>query len=103
MYGQLFFVKGEMLMSIRVQVILEEEEVARFKSQAKKVSKSLSAWLRDAGKTMIELDHRKEKLLDPQSLEKFFQDCMQREKGVEPDWEEHKKLIIEGYRAGKRE
>ena len=89
-------------MSIKVQVILEEKEAAQFKSQAKKVSKSLSAWLRDAGKKMIELDLHKETLLDPQSLEKFFQECTQREQGVEPDWEEHKRLILEGYRAGER-
>ena len=36
-------------MSVRVQVILNEDEATRFKSQARKESKSLSAWLREAG------------------------------------------------------
>jgi len=35
-------------MSLRVQVILEETEAEKFRSQAKKESKSLSAWLREA-------------------------------------------------------
>ena len=43
-------------MSVRVQVILNEEEAARFKAQAGKESKSLSAWLREAGQKMLEMN-----------------------------------------------
>ena len=43
-------------MSVRVQVMLEEDEAARFRSQSMKESKSLSAWLRDAGRKMLETD-----------------------------------------------
>jgi len=88
--------------SVRVQVILQEEEAARFKAKALKESKSLSAWLRDAGKKMIEMNKQTHPLTDPDSLEVFFKKCNQREHGTEPDWEEHKRLILEGFQAGKR-
>ena len=86
-------------MSVRVQVILKEDEAARFKSQAMKESKSLSAWLRDAGNKMLDIEHSRQSLTDPDSLKKFFQECNQREQGVEPDWEDHKRLILEGFQS----
>jgi hypothetical protein len=89
-------------MSVRVQVILDEEEMARFKSQAMKESKSLSAWLRDAGKKMIELNRRQQRLTDSDSLKQFFRKCNEREDGVEPDWEDHKRLILDSYQAGNK-
>jgi len=89
-------------MSVRVQVILDEEEVSRFKSQAMKESKSLSAWLRDAGKKMIEINRQQRRLTDPDSLNRFFRECDERENGVEPDWEDHKRLILDSYQAGRK-
>ena len=86
-------------MSVRVQVILKEEEAAKFKSQALKESKSLSAWIRDAANKILDLEHRQEPLTNPESLEKFFQQCDARERGREPDWDEHKKLIVEGFQS----
>ena len=87
-------------MSVRVQVILEEEEAARFKSQAARESKSLSAWLREAGRTILDLNRTSEKLTDPDSLKRFFKKCNENEKGAEPDWEDHKRLILDGFKAG---
>ena len=87
-------------MSVRVQVILDEAEAARFKSQAMKESKSLSAWLRDAGHKMIEIKKQQQHLRDANSLKRFFEICDEREKGVEPDWEDHKRLILASYQAG---
>jgi hypothetical protein len=89
-------------MSVRVQVILDEEEMTRFKSQAMKESKSLSAWLRDAGKNMIEINRQQQYLTDPDSLNRFFRKCNERENGVEPDWEDHKRLILDSYQAGSK-
>ena len=86
-------------MSVRVQVILDEEEVARFKSQAQKESKSLSAWLRDAGRKMLETNRQWQSLMDPKSLRRFFDSCNEREEGREPEWEEHKRVILESIRA----
>ena len=89
-------------MSVRVQVILKEEEATRFKSQARKESKSLSAWLRDAGNKMIEISRERRRLTDPDSLKRFFQKCNQLESGIEPDWEDHKRLILDSYQAGNK-
>jgi hypothetical protein len=87
-------------MSTRVQVILEQKEATKFRSQALKESKSLSAWLRDAGKKMLEMNGQAKPLSDPASLKSFFKRCKEREKGFEPDWEDHKGVILEGYRKG---
>jgi hypothetical protein len=89
-------------MSVRVQVILQEDEAARFRSQAMKESKSLSAWLRDAGKKMLDTDQQRQPLTDPTALKSFFQKCSEREKGTEPDWEEHKRLLLDGMRVEHR-
>jgi hypothetical protein len=86
-------------MSVRVQVILNEEEATRFKSQALKESKSLSAWLRDAGNKMREINRQQQHLTDPDSLKRFFQKCNERENGIEPDWEDHKRLVLDSYQA----
>jgi hypothetical protein len=87
-------------MSVRVQVILDEREAARFKSQALKESKSLSAWLRDAGRKMLDVNRQWQTLTDQGSLSKFFQQCNEREQGFESSWEEHKKIILEGFQGG---
>ncbi|MBW2312333.1 MAG: hypothetical protein JRF35_14915 [Deltaproteobacteria bacterium] len=89
-------------MSVRVQVIIDEKEAARFKSQAMKESKSLSAWLRDAGRKMLEMNQEVNSLRSSDALRGFFQVCHDRERGREPEWEEHKTLILEGYQGGSR-
>jgi hypothetical protein len=89
-------------MSVRVQVVLNEQEAARFKSQAQKESKSMSAWLRDAGRKMLETNKQWQSLTDATSLKDFFQKCTERERGKEPDWEEYKKLVLEGMQGPNR-
>jgi hypothetical protein len=88
-------------MSLRVQVILEERDALKFRTQALRESKSLSAWLRDAGKKMLEIE-AEVPLADEDALERFFSRCPEREGGEEPDWEEHKRTIQKGYRRGSR-
>jgi len=87
-------------MSVRVQVILDERESANFKSQALKESKSLSAWLRDAGRKMLDANRQWQKLTDQESLNKFFQQSNEREQGSEPSWEAHKRIILDGFKGG---
>ena len=82
-------------MSVRVQVILGNKEASRFKSQAKKESKSLSAWLGEAGRKMLEENQKRNSLTDPESLEAFFEECNARETGRGPDWEDQKELILD--------
>lgn len=88
-------------MSLRVQVILEEKDAVKFRTRARQESKSLSAWLRDAGKKMLEMGENAP-LIDEESLKRFFAGCREREEGEEPDWEDHKKTIQKGYRRGGR-
>ena len=87
-------------MSVRVQVILDEREAARFKSQAMNESKSLSAWLRDAGRKMLDMNRQWQTLTDKEALKKFFQKSNKREQGLEPSWEEHKRVILDGFQGG---
>ena len=88
-------------MSLRVQVILEERDALKFRSQAIKESKSLSAWLRDAGKKMLETKETAP-WADSESLKLFFKRCREHEKGREPEWEEHKQNILRASRSGDR-
>ncbi|MBW1732057.1 MAG: hypothetical protein JRH08_14045 [Deltaproteobacteria bacterium] len=89
-------------MSVRIQVILEEKEAARFRAKAAKESKSLSAWLRDAGRKMLEME-KNAQLTDEEALRAFFQKSNEREKeGTESDWEEHKKMILDGFSSGQK-
>lgn len=89
-------------MYVRVQVILGEEEAAKFKFQAQKESKALSAWLREAGKKMLKMNQQRESLIHPATLKTFFDKCKQREQGKEPDWEDHRRLILDSMQAGNR-
>jgi hypothetical protein len=89
-------------MSLRVQVILDQKEAARFRSQALKESKSLSAWLREAGRKMLEMKGQAQPLTDPAALTTFFKRCREREKGQEPEWEDHKRIILDGFRRGEK-
>jgi hypothetical protein len=86
-------------MSIRIQVILEEKEALRFRSRAKKESKSLSAWFREAGRKVLEMDGKTQPLSDPKVLKQFFKECREREKDQEPEWEDHKRNILKGFRV----
>ncbi len=84
-------------MSVKVQVILDEEEALRFKRLARREAKSLSAWLRDAGRKMLEEHRRRMSLRDPALLERFFKECDLWQEGREPEWDEHKRLILNGH------
>lgn len=89
-------------MSVRIQIILNEEDATKFKSEAMKESKSLSSWLRDAGRGALE---RKKggPMADPEDLRAFFEKRAEKEQGKEPDWDEHKRLITQGMKdAGPR-
>ena len=90
-------------MAVRVQVILQQDEAARFRAQALRESKSLSAWLRDAGKKMIEMRWEKPQLNSSEELEKFFCERNRKEKGDEPSWEDHKRLVLEGSQERNRQ
>jgi hypothetical protein len=83
-------------MSVRVQVILEDTEAEEFRSQAKRTGRSLSGWLREAGRKQLAEESRRGALDDPEALRAFFAECADREEGREPDWPEHKRVILGG-------
>jgi hypothetical protein len=91
-------------MSIRVQVILDEEENAMFRQQARKESVSLSRWLRESGRKRLEAERLQGSLRGAAELKAFFKACDEHHQNTqEPDWDEHKSLITEGYSEGRRE
>ena len=87
-------------MTTRVQVILEEDEKERFQRRARREGLSLSAWLRKAGRLRLSQESRMTSRTD---LDAFFAACDTREKGVEPDWEEHLKVIERSKSSGAAE
>jgi hypothetical protein len=84
-------------MSSRVQVILSDEEKARFQSEARRQGMSLSAWLRLAAIERLAA-RPATKLSEPSSLRAFFATCDRREEGQEPDWDQHLE-VIQGSRG----
>jgi hypothetical protein len=81
----------------RVQVLLEESEQEHFRQQAEREGLSLSAWLRQAGQERLR-SRRGRRLSTLRDLRDFFRVVDAREKGREPDWNEHL-AVIERSRA----
>ena len=75
-------------MSVRVQVILSDEEKAYLQQAARRRGLSLSAWIRRAALERLE-EGSGPQLNDVTSLQRFFAECDEREQGEEPDWDEH--------------
>lgn len=86
-------------MTIRVQVLLEEEEKELFVQEAQRAGMSLSAWIRDAGKERLKNRPARLKLETPDDLRVFFASCDSRQEGREPDWEEHLRVIERSKRG----
>ena len=88
------------LMTSRVHVILDEEERELFREAAAREGISLSAWLREAGRETLESQEGLRRVTTVKELRAFFAACDKREKGVEPDWEEHRSVIEHSIRSG---
>jgi hypothetical protein len=85
-------------MSSRVQVILTDGEREAFRQQAAAENKSLSSWLREAGRRRLD-DARRRPLRTVEDLRRFF-DTLPDQTGAEPDWEAHLEVIGESRRRG---
>lgn len=83
----------------RVQVLLDEDELARFRRQAQREGLSLSAWLRQAGQERLQ-SRRGRRIQTVDDLREFFRAVDERESGSEPDWEEQKVKIARSRAAG---
>lgn len=85
-------------MSSRIQVILSEAEREAFRRQAAAHKMSLSTWLREAGRKQLAAEQAGP-LRTVAELREFF-GALPEESGVEPDWEEHLRVMSESRRRG---
>ena len=86
---------------VRVQVLIEATEREAFRQVAEQEGKSLSGWLRESALDRLEATKAAAKMTSAADLRKFFKACDLREKGREPDWEEHLKVIEESRKTGR--
>jgi len=80
-------------MSHKVQVIVDEAEWPLFQAEAAQLGLSLSAWFREAARERLQLAKRRPRLDTSAALQTFFDRCVQRETGSEPDWTHHKDVM----------
>ena len=96
------YVYGTLLcMSLRIQVVVDRQERDAFRARAMAEGRSLSEWLREAGRQRLK-ETAPARLTDPDALEAFFAECDATEQGStpEPEWEEHLRVIEESRREG---
>jgi hypothetical protein len=86
-------------MTRRVQVLLDEVEREQFRRQAEREGLSLSAWLRRAGQEQLGAIQGR-RLGSLRDLKAFFNAVDAREKGREPDWDEHQAVIARSRASG---
>lgn len=87
-------------MSARIHIIVDDAEKERFRRRAERVGKSLSSWLRDVARESLAAEQGRTELRTVEELNSFFAACDRRERGREPDWEEHEAVIVRSARAG---
>lgn len=87
-------------MSKRVQVILPDDEREVFARQAAREGLSLSAWLRRSGRERLAIARREARLSTVAKLRAFFRECDGRERGREPDWDDHRAVIARSAGSG---
>ncbi len=80
----------------RVQLVIPDEDRARFVHQARSEGMTLSAWLRAAARRQLEEQQQSHPFEFPTDLEEFFSACDALEGPKrEPDWQEHLAVIGE--------
>jgi len=86
-------------MAERIHMLVDHEEKERFRRSAAREGKSLSEWLRDAAKERAAASESRVALDSREELTAFFAACDRRERGREPDWESHRKVIDRSIHA----
>lgn len=84
----------------RIHIVVDRGEKERFRRRAEREGKSLSAWLREAAREKLASDDARSRLDSRRALEEFFRRCDERERGAEPDWDAHRRVIEESIRSG---
>ena len=82
----------------RVQLVIPDQDRDRFVQQARSEGMTFSAWLRAAAHDRLQERRRSRRskgFETPEQWEEFFKKCDALEDGpdVEPDWEEHLRVI----------
>ncbi|HSY51741.1 MAG TPA: antitoxin [Thermoanaerobaculia bacterium] len=86
---------------VRVQVLVEETEREAFRRMAEQEGKSLSGWLRESALERLEAAKAAARISSAADLRRFFKACSLREKGREPDWQEHLKAMEASRETGR--
>ena len=85
----------------RVQLTIPDEDKMRYVQQARREGLTFSAWLRAAAQGRLREMEESERFKSVEDLNRFFAEIDARqEPGVEPDWEEHKRVIEESMLRG---
>ena len=85
----------------RVQLVMSDEDRARFAHQARREGMSFSAWMRAAAHDRVEARQRAKPFASVEEVEEFFRECdALAGDGREPDWDEHLRVISESRRRG---
>jgi hypothetical protein len=75
-------------MGTRLHIVVDQREREAFRARARAEGITLSEWLRLAGRERL-ARQAPARLATEADLVAFFADCDRRERGVEPDWEDH--------------
>ena len=85
----------------RVQLLIPDDDRARFVHQAHREGMSLSAWLRTAARERLDRQSRTGRFESQADLEAFFAECDRIEgPDAEPDWEQHLEVIDQSRGRG---
>jgi len=88
-------------MSTRVQVIFQETEKTELEHEAKLAKVSLSSWLRRAAMEKLTASKKSKSFSRASDLQSFFEKQTKREKGEEPDWNQHLDVIAQSVTKGR--
>lgn len=80
-------------MAHRIHLVIDPVEKERWRRLAEREGKSLSEWLRDVARSRAEAEAARARLDTPEELDRFFAASDARERGREPDWDEHLQVI----------
>ncbi|MEX2285382.1 MAG: antitoxin [Gemmatimonadota bacterium] len=84
----------------RIHIVVDKAEKERYRRLAAREGKSLSEWLRAAAQEKLAAAQSESRLETVEELLAFFEEIDGREKGREPDWEEHRKVIEQSIAKG---
>ena len=90
-----------MTLSKRVQVLLDDHDRQSFQQMAERQGLSLSAWLRSAGRERLARQSERGRIDSVVELDAFFEQCNRRETGIEPEWQDHRKVIEGSLERGR--